>query len=552
MIDDYIILEGKDLNELIEEGLGKLNKTKDQVKVDILEEGRTIVGITIKDYKIRVSLKEENISKDKEKKEISREKVFLNMDLNHLKSLTDEGIEIKVTKDKMEAYMTLHKVDEDKDSKEDKTKELSLGEIVKELKEQIKFGLDEKEVTSLITNKNYGIETLIAKGVSPIDGVNGYIDYRFKNSIKNSPHILEDGSADFRNLNLITNIKKGDTLAVLNQSIPGQDGMNVFGESLKHKRAAETKFNYGANVLLSQDETELISELDGQVSIENKKIKVYEVHTISGDVDNSTGNIEFNGNVRINGNVLTGFKVVAKGNIEIDGVVEGAIIKSGGDLIIKRGIQGYNMAEISSGGNILTNYIENSKIICEKDIKSEAIMHSETLCEGSVEVSGKKGLLVGGLCKSVKEINAKVIGSNMATTTTLEVGIDPRVRERQEELKKLKKSTNLDIDKFHKMINLLTKLDNEGQLEEDKKQMLDMSIAAKAQLEEQSIDIEDELEDIEEKVANFLDGKIKVQEIIYPGVRITMGNSKMRIDEPREHCMIYRDQEDCEIKVGTL
>lgn len=552
MIDDCIILEGKDLDELIEEGLEKLNKTKDEVKVDILEEGRTIVGITIKDYKIKLSVREESISKKKEKKERKKEKEFLNIDLSRLKSLTDAGVEIKITKDKMEAYMILNKPNKDNNSEDEEVKESSSEEVIRELKEYIKYGLDEENVKLAITNKNYGIKTLIAKGVFPIDGINGYIDYKFKNSIKNSPHILADGSADFRNLNLITNIKKGDTLAVLNQAIPGQDGMNVFGETLKHKKAIEAKFNYGINVVLSQDETELISELDGQVSIENKKIKVYEVHTITGDVDNSTGNIEFNGNVRINGNVLTGFKVVAKGNIEIDGVVEGALIKSGGDLIIKRGIQGYNMAEIFSEGNILTNYIENSKIICEKDIKSEAIMHSETLCEGSVEVSGKKGLLVGGLCKAVKEINAKVIGSNMATTTLLEVGIDPRVREREEELRKLKKSTGLDIDKFGKMITLLKKLDNQGQLSEDKKEMLSMSITAKAQLEEQCIDIEDELEDIEEKIANFLDGKIKVQEIIYPGVRITMGNSKMRIDEPREHCMIYRDQEDCEIKVGTL
>ena len=245
-------------------------------------------------------------------------------------------------------------------------------------------------------------------------------------------------------------------------------------------------------------------------------------------------------------------RLIAKGNVEIDGVVEGAEVSAGGNLIIKRGIQGFNMAKIHSNSNIYTNFIENSKVTCEGTIESEAIMHSETLCEGSVKVLGKKGLLVGGLCKAVEEISAKVIGSNMATATALEVGLDPRIREKHDELKQTRKNTIKDIDKFGKMIIHLTKLNQEGQLEEDKKEMLNQSITAKLQLEKKSMDIEEELNDIEEKVESSLDGKIKVEDVIYPGVRITMGNSQMRIDEPREHCTIYRDKEDREIKIGAF
>ena len=44
MIENSIVLEGKDLNLLIQMGLEKLNKREDQVEIDVLEKGRTIAA----------------------------------------------------------------------------------------------------------------------------------------------------------------------------------------------------------------------------------------------------------------------------------------------------------------------------------------------------------------------------------------------------------------------------------------------------------------------------------------------------------------------------
>lgn len=620
MSEDFIILEGRNLNKLIEVGLEQLNKTEDQVEVDILEEGRSIAGINIKKYKIKLSIKtieKPDVKTGKKNKlkhsevlsqelssDISNEKtqpckdlfeilfkedgVYLSIEIrNNLKPylkdvlnkieekkitdvdynllkktidlgkdalikiapsqeelLLDSRVEIEISKDKMKADMVL--------LGPDGGKELSFDDIIKILKEEIKAGLEEETIREVVEQRKYGVKTNIANGVSAIDGVDGYITYDFEQNKKNTPSIMKDGSVDFRSLNLITNVNKGDVLAELNPPSLGSDGYNVLGEVLNHKPGMETSFNYGVNISLSEDQTKLISDIDGQVCMENKKIIVYELYTISKDVDNSTGNVDFNGNVKVEGNVLTGFTVEAKGNIEIEGSVEGATIKCSGDLIIKRGIQGYNMAKIYAGGSIITKYIENTEIKCENHIESEAIMHSDIECEGSIKVGGKKGLLVGGSCRAGEEISAKVIGSHMATVTILEVGLDPEIRDDQERLQELKKTTNIDIDKFTKMINHLRKIENEIGLDEEKKGMLDKSIVAKTQLEKQSINLKEELESIDVKINDSSNGKIKVEEVIYPGVRITIGNSKMTIREKRDHCLIYRDKEDYEIKVGAF
>ena len=85
---------------------------------------------------------------------------------------------------------------------------------------------------------------------------------------------------------------------------------------------------------------------------------------------------------------------------------------------------------LTSGGDVIARYIENSNVEAKNDIKSEAIMHSNVKCGNKLELSGRKGLLVGGSCKVGKEIIAKVIGSHMATVTDIEVGVDPSLRER--------------------------------------------------------------------------------------------------------------------------
>ena len=613
-----IVLEGKDLNQIIQMGLKELDKNKDQVTINVLEKGKTIAGLSIKKYKIEIIVNEidsketvevkntdpnveektdslENEKKDlnddcntlerfgllykedgvylsvkpknnitanfneilekvkaKKVKEVdyskieeaikSGEKVCIKIAPEQDEILIDSTIEIEISKDKMSCYMTVYPADGGKEFTEE--------EVVALLKEKIKFGIDVDIVNTYVKQRKYKTRELIAKGIEAIDGKDGYIDYKFRDKTESSPYMLEDGSVDFRKLNLIKNVIKGDILAELYSSEEGTDGMNVLGEEIKYKPGTEKSFNYGINISLSENHNQLISEIDGQICMENGKLIVYELYTVSKDVDNSTGNIEFNGNIKINGNVLTGFTVMAKGNIEIDGVVEGATVKCGGDLFIKRGIQGYNVADIQANGSIMTKYIENAKIHSAGDVESEAIMHSETICGGSVLIGGKKGLLVGGMCKAEGEISARVIGSHMATHTLLEVGIDPTVRENQEKLKQMKKETLVDIDKFDKMIQHLNKMQQGEELSLDKQDMLDKSILAKAQLEKKKISLDVEMELIDEKIKDASKGTINVKETIYSGVKITIGNSTMLMQEKRDYCTIYRSEG--EIKIGPF
>lgn len=607
MTQESIILEGKKLEEIVAEGLKQLGKTRDdEVEVTILEKGINIGSVNIKKCKIKIKskqietvevietvdeqpiaeVKKEDDSttfkllykedgvylsivkgkrkvngdaikeklEQKEVADIDEEKLsdIIKRNTNaeekiapaQVEKLIDGKIEVIKAKENMTACMILYPADGGES--------LLVEEVLLKLKSEIAYGLDEDLVKSIVEEGRFHEEIVVAKGNEAVDGKDGFIEYMFENNREASPHILEDGSVDYRKLDLISNVKKYDLLAVLHHPEDGIDGHNVNGEIKPFKPGLHKNFKFGKNIEVSEDGAKLLSLLDGQVCNVNDKLTVYELYTIAEDVDNSTGDIDFAGNVKVNGNVLTGFKINAKGNVEIDGAVEGAIIDCGGNLIIKRGIQGYNVAKINAEGNIITKYIENASISCGGNLESEAIMHSNTISEGDITIRGKKGLLVGGTCKSAGDISARVIGSHMATDTLLEVGLDPRIRERQERAKHELIETESDIDKFSKMINHLNKLGGAENLSDDKKELLQKSMIAKDQLEAKMNELSEEILDVDDKIKEASEGRINVEETLHLGVKITIGNSHRSIDENISSCSIYRDKEDLEIKIGPF
>ncbi len=82
----------------------------------------------------------------------------------------------------------------------------------------------------------------MAKGISPIDGKDGYIKYYFDLEKKLIPKILEDGTVDYRELDIINNVNKGDLLAEAIPPKEGQEGYRVTGESIPYKKKVRNPY----------------------------------------------------------------------------------------------------------------------------------------------------------------------------------------------------------------------------------------------------------------------------------------------------------------------
>jgi len=448
-----------------------------------------------------------------------------------------------ISPDKMKGYITL--------SPPDNGRMLTMDEIVDILnKNGIIYGINKATLESLVKYPVYNEMICIAEGTPPVNGQNGKVQYHFDITRESKPTILEDGKVDFRELNLIQSAQQGQILCSLVPPIRGTPGRTVSGTDIAPTEGKPVPLPKGRNVSVSEDGQYLIANISGQISYIDGKVNVFATHEVQADVDNSTGNINFIGNVSIRGNVLSGFIVEAGGSVEVMGVVEGAIIKAGGDIILRRGMQGMGKGVLISGGDIISRFIENSTVEARNNIKAEAIMHSNVKCGNKLELSGRKGLLVGGSCKVGKEIVAKVIGSHLATITEIEVGLDPTIRERYKAAKDELISAENDLRKAEQAITILKKLETAGALTPEKQEMLAKSVRTRIFLTNRSMELKEELTQLEAMLQQDAYGKVRCYNFIYPGTKVAIGSCMMYVKENLQYCTLYRDGAD--VRVGPI
>lgn len=452
-----------------------------------------------------------------------------------------QNILLEISKDGLSAHITLVKREE-----EDRIEE-NLVEFLDKIKEHILYGLNETFLISILEAKTVDEKFLIAKGLPTIDGQDGKIKYNFDMGRPLLPKLNEDGTVDYRELDSINTVKKDDILAEIIPPIEGTPGTGVNGEEIPYKKGRIPKLKYGKGVNLSLDGNSLIADTSGLVELKSGSVSVSEL-LVTENVDSSIGNIHFDGNVIVNNDIMNGYSINATGSIEVKGAVEGGFIKSEGDILIRQGIQGYNRMAIETKGNLATKFIENAIANVKGNITSEAIMHSEIFSNNNVLVLGKKGLIVGGSCRAKYEIRAKVIGSTMATTTVLEVGVDPNLKVNYDNSELKLKTAKANLRKIEQSINVLETLKKSNKLEGSKETLYNDLNKAKLSLKIEINNLEKEVEDLKVQMTEITKGQIKVADTIYPGVKIIIGSSFLFIKDEMKRCTFFR--EDGEIKVG--
>lgn len=300
---------------------------------------------------------------------------------------------------------------------------------------KIVFGFVQESMEEFLARREYCRDYELAAGVSPISGRDSQIEYLFSTDTQAKPKLKEDGSVDFFNLSTISHCKKGDVLARLHPELRGEPGKTVYGETLAPPSFEKKVLKFGKNVLLSEDKTVLTAEKDGHVTLEEDRVCVSDIFAVD-HVDPSTGNINYEGDVHIKGNICENYTVKSTGNVFVGGVVEGAYVEADGDIIISRGMNGMDKGVLKAGGNIVAKFLENTTAEAAGYIEAECIMHSKITAGDEVIVTGRRAFITGGNVTAANRITAKVLGSQMAAQTILEVGVNPETRQRYTQLQK--------------------------------------------------------------------------------------------------------------------
>lgn len=441
--------------------------------------------------------------------------------------LIDESVNVYISEDAMEAYIELLPADGGKN--------LTAEDIISRLHEEgVVHGINKARIEELCVNRQYYKKILAAVGTPPIEGKDAELKYHVDLFKQPKPEVREDGTVDYRSLNAAEIVTKGDKLVTLIPAKMGIDGSTVTGKVIKAQPVKNKVLPKGKNTGFSSDNMSLIALESGKVELADGRIHVQTIYEIRGDVDLSVGNIDFQGDVIIHGNVAAGFTINAGGSIEVRGVVEGAYLYAGKDIIIHRGFRGMGKGVLDAKGNVTARFIENGTVTAKGSVKAEVILHSQVQCGESIIVGGRKGLISGGNFSATYQISAITVGSPLATTTVLQVGADPFTKQEHAKLEAELKELKSEEENLIKASEVLKRLEQLGRLTMDKK-------VIKAKVEKSLPEIISRIQQIEAQLGKLnshrLDtdaAKVNVKNVIYPGSEIVIGNEVRRIKDPVE------------------
>ena len=409
-------------------------------------------------------------------------------------------------------------------------------------------GISKEFLESLADKPIFKEKICVAKGEPPVSGMNSFMQYFFEtDQTKIKLKESSDGRIDFKEMNIIENVRQGQKLALWNPAERGRDGQTVTGRILMATPGKETTFDIGHNVHIDDsDKKTIVADVDGQVMLINGKINVEPLYEVAGDVGVKTGNIEFLGNVLVKGDIVDGFKVKAAGNIDVNGTVNKATLIAGGDIIVKQGIYGKEDMVIQAGRSVWAKFIENATVRSgNMVIVSDGIINSYVDADKRILCSGRRAKIVGGRVRAAEEINCKTLGAAGGSTETVcEVAFDPQSKEALEALNKEREQIAAEFDNINLNIRTLENQKKQNNaLPDDKEEFLQQLIERRTTTAQRIKLINEKSTEIQEHLSSILTiGKVSICEKVYAGVVIIIRDVKEKVrNEYKAVSFVLRD-----------
>jgi len=470
-------------------------------------------------------------------------------------TLKDKYIEASISDNEMDARLSL--------GVPEGLVEIKLNDVLYKLYEYgVERGIDEEAIKKLIDSGQPARNAIVAKGKPVKNGKDAKVDILVDLDKSAKPLITEDGSVDFRNINLIKIVDKDQLLAVKEPATEGEAGYSVTGRITPPRAGEDVLMPRGRNTYLSEDGLQLFSDIIGNVFYEGEVLNVENIYVVKGNVDFSIGNISYPGDVVINGDVKADFSVHTEGNIVVRGTVEAAeLVSTSGNIEVKKGIIGTQQekkAKVVAGGSVKALFIQEGVVSAGKDIEvGSYILNSVIHAEHDVMVLKDRGMIGGSNIFSGSCVRAKNIGSMSDTKTQIKVGkivkgdVNLKSKQLEEEVEILHEEEKL-LRKRMDFLELLKK--RLPHFPADKEKELADVLEKIKSLQTVKKDILAEKEDFESKfIDSFgVERKIYVLQTLWPGVVIGINDVVRKVDGRQRRVMAVLEENQVEFKRLTL
>ncbi|OGF99231.1 MAG: hypothetical protein A3F83_16635 [Candidatus Glassbacteria bacterium RIFCSPLOWO2_12_FULL_58_11] len=470
-------------------------------------------------------------------------------------TLKDKYIDIAISDNEMEAYLTL--------GVPEGLAEITVNDVLYKLLEYgVEMGINEKEIKRLLEAGQPARKAIVARGRPVQNGKDSNVKVLIDMDKSAKPLITEDGSVDFRNINMIKIVDKDQLLAVKEPCSQGEAGYTVTGRITEPRAGEDYPLPRGKNTYLAEDGLQLFASIIGNVFYEQDVLNVENVYVVKGNVDFSTGNISYPGDVVINGDVKSDFSVHTEGNIIVRGTVEAAeLVSTSGNIDVKKGIIGTQTekkAKIVAGGSVKALFIQEGVVSAGKDIEvGSYILNSQIHAEHDVMAIRDRGMIAGSNVFSGSCVRAKNVGSISDTKTQIKVGkivkgdIEFKNKQLDEELEVLKEEDKL-LRKRLDFLELLKK--RLPHFPQEKEQELADLLDKIKKLEKIKETVVADKADFESKfIDQFgVERKIFVLQTLWPGALVGINEAVKKVESRQRRVMAVLEENQVEFKRLSL
>lgn len=266
---------------------------------------------------------------------------------------------------------------------------------------------------------------------------------------------------------------------------------------------------------------------DGKVEVTNGCINVTQTSMLPGNVDLNSGNLDVKGDLDIMGNVITGMVVKASGNVTIGGLVEGASIIAGKNVLIKGGILGGGKAKVVAGGNIFAQFIENAIIESGDCVQANSVVNSIVTAYNDINIFGKTSSIIGGSLKANRMVRTRCIGSIGQITTRINVGMESSEIASLKYKEMKRKEVEGELHKVETAINMMKNMS-------EQKEMLMMLTRTKIDRNAMLTNLNKEIEDLRIRMKLAAKAEVIAETMAYQGTIVSIDGIVLKLDNDYE------------------
>lgn len=222
----------------------------------------------------------------------------------------------------------------------------------------------------------------------------------------------------------IVSVRKHQPLGVLRRPTPGTDGVDVRGRAIPATPGRTASVKLDDSVIVKPDGT-LLAAHEGVVELTSERLRVST--TLKLDVvDFSTGHVDFPCDVLVMGEVRDGFRLRARRDIEVRGLVDAATIEAGRDLRLIKGMACPKAGTLTCGRDLIAACLNNVTVQVGRDATIEKelldcrlVVWRRLIAPGAAMVRGEATLAGGAELGSV--------GCESFAETLLYIGHAPQI-----------------------------------------------------------------------------------------------------------------------------